>query len=146
MKKIILILGLLLLVGAGGAGAFFYMGEKAAPAEGEPVAEVVEEETAPIFVKLDPPLVVNFTHRGNLRYLQTTLEVMHRDQEVVDDISLNMPVIRNNLILVLSDQSFEDLNTKSAKEDLRVKISETIAQTVPAQPPVEVFITSFVMQ
>ena len=147
MKLIIISVSLVLLLAAGGAAAYFYMaGDKQPEIPGE--EQVVEEEEAldPIFLKLNPPIVVNFSHRGNLRYLQTTLEIMHTDQDVIDDVTLNMPVIRNNLIMLLSDQSFEELSSKSAKEDLRLKISESVSQVVSSEPPVETYITSFVMQ
>jgi flagellar FliL protein len=145
MKKILLIAGPLLLLAAGGAAAFFMTGEKPAPEDSEAAAEEVVEAD-PIYVKLDPPLVVNFTHRGNLRYLQTTLEAMHREQKVIDKVTLNLPLIRNNLILMLSDQSYDDLFSKTAKEELRVKINDEVNKVVAAEPPVEVFLTSFVMQ
>ena len=98
MKKILLIVTPLLLA-AGGAAAYFVTAGDANP-EGAEVAVEEEKLADPIYLKLDPPLVVNFTHRGNLRYLQTTLEAMHRDQDVIDDISLNLPLIRNNLIMM----------------------------------------------
>ena len=145
MKKILLIVGPLLLLAAGGAAAYFMTAEKPTPDEGEAeVEEVVEVD--PIFLKLDPPLVVNFTHRGNLRYLQTTLEAMHPDQDVIDKVTLNLPLIRNNLILMLSDQSYDDLFSKTAKEELREKINDEVNNVVAADPPIEVFLTSFVMQ
>ncbi len=151
MKIAMIILTVLLLLAGGGAGYFYMQANNAAPETAEEAAAVEEEEEEeeakdPIFVKLDPPLVVNFTHRGNLRYLQTTLELMHTNQDVIDKVSSNMPVIRNNLIMVLSDQTFENLSSKTAKEDLRVKISDTISELISAEPPVEIYITSFVMQ
>lgn len=145
MKKALLIIVPILLLAAGGAAAYFIVGTKPEPENAETVVEV-EELADPVYVRLDPPLVVNFTHRGNLRYLQTTLEAMHRDQDIIDQVTLNLPLIRNNLILMLSDQSYDDLFTKTAKEELRVKINDEVAQVVPAEPPVEVFLTSFVMQ
>ncbi len=145
MKKILLIVGPLLLLGTGGVAAFLILGDTPEPAEGEPVAKV-ETLADPVYVKLDPPLVVNFTHRGDLRYLQTTLEAMHRDEDVMEKVMLNLPLIRNNLIMMLSDQSYDDLFSKSAKEELRTKINAEVSKVVPAEPPVEVFLTSFVMQ
>jgi flagellar FliL protein len=147
VKIIIISVTATLLLAAGGAAAYFYMAEEKQPAvAGEEQVVEPEDKLDPIFLKINPPIVVNFSHRGNLRYLQTTLELMHTDQDVIDDVTLNMPVIRNNLIMLLSDQSFEELSSKSAKEDLRLKISDSVGQVVPAQPPVETYLTSFVMQ
>lgn len=145
MKKALMIIGPLVLLSAGGAAAFFMTQAPGTTDDSDQVA-AVETIADPVYVKLSPPLVVNFTHRGNLRYLQTTLEAMHRDQEIVDKVTLNLPLIRNNLIMMLSDQTYDDFIGKSAKEELRVKINSEVSKIVPADPPVEVFITSFVMQ
>jgi flagellar FliL protein len=147
VKTIIISVTATLLLAAGGAAAYFYMaGDKPPAVAGEEQVAEAEEKLDPIFLKLNPPIVVNFSHRGNLRYLQTTLELMHTDQDVIDDLTLNTPVIRNNLIMLLSDQSFEELSSKSAKEDLRLKISDSVGEVVAAEPPVEIYLTSFVMQ
>lgn len=147
MKKIIIISLAVITLGGLGALGYFVLKPQPQPT-GEDAAEVVEEAAPlePLFVKLHPPLVVNFTHQGVLRYLQATLQMMHTDQEVIDTLEQHMPIIRNNLILLLSDQSYDDFSSKSAKEDLRDSIADTIAETVPAEPRVEVYITSFVMQ
>ena len=152
MKKIIIILPILLVLIAGGAGAYVYFAE-------EPVEEVAVEDGEkkesvddrdPIFLRLDPVFVVNIVHQGKLHYLQAGLEVMHRDQETIDDLKLRLPVIRNNMIMILSDQSYEDLNTKAAMLNLRTIMADTISKVLGGEEgmddPVEVYITSFVIQ
>jgi len=149
-KTIIIIIVLVVLLAGGGGAAFFMMNNKS-EAGSEAAAEVaVEEKDDPIFLELNPPFVVNYQHEGSLRYLQTSIQLMHTDQDVIDDLTLRMPIIRNNLIMILSEQTFDDLKTRDAKEVLRTRISESVDEVAGGKeglsPPVEVYITKFVMQ
>lgn len=159
MKKIIVIAIALILVG-GGASAYLMgylpFGGGSAEAEtaehveldehGNPVEEQGEEQYLPI----NPPFVVNFTHLGTLRFLQISLEVMYEDEEVLERVEESMPAVRNELILLLSDQKFEKLSSLEGKEELRGEMLAAINSRVldDAQTDVqgEVFITNFVMQ
>jgi flagellar FliL protein len=142
---------------AGGAGA-----------DGE--AEV--PEVAPSYLALEPPFVVNFTHRGTLRYLQVSLELAYQDPALLAKVTERMPQVRNDLILLFSNQDYEKLSTKIGKEELRQEILSAInhvigiAKPLPAEMPPgsvpvadeqgvaqeqspwpgEVYITNFVMQ
>lgn len=105
------------------------------------------------YLALDPPFIVNFTHQGNLRYLQVSMEVMYPEEGMLDRIEERMPAIRNDLILLLSDQDFESLSTLAGKENLRHEIMFAI-NTLIHNPEVtagseesgEIYFTNFVMQ
>lgn len=155
MKTIII--GIVLLIAAGAGGYLYYTGYFAGGAE-ESVAEgdghgdeghgATSEE---VYLPLDPPFVVNFTHRGTLRYLQVSLEVMYGNQAAVDKISQRMPAIRNALILLFSDQEYETLSTLEGKEDLRHSILLAVNDVIDydgtdSGDHGEVYITNFVMQ
>lgn len=158
-KKTLLfgLLGLVLV--GGGAAAFFLMGgsddaaEDAVAEEAKAAPQQPTETRQAHYFSLDPAFVVNFQdqeQRGRARFLQVTIDAMTRDEAVLDAIKTHMPVIRNNLVLLLSRQSYEALVPHEGKEKLR---SEALAeiQTVLMQeigePGVEaVYFTSFVMQ
>lgn len=152
MKKIIIIGVIVLLVG-GGAGAFFLMGDGEANAETD-VATAEGEEQAPperdpIYLPLDPAFVVNFEHKGSIRYLQLTLQIMSYHEEVVDKVSANMPAVRNNLIMLFSGQDYDALNTSEGKENLRKEVLKSIDEVVNLKGDFkvnDVFFTGFVMQ
>lgn len=148
-KKIIIAVVLLLLVG-GGVGAFFMLQPESpgpeATAEG---GEVVEPERDPIYLPLSPAFVINFEHKGAIRYLQLTLQIMSYDQDVVDKVEANMPAVRNKLILLFSAQDYEALNTLEGKEDLRKAVLESINEVVRLSGDMvvnDVFFTGFVVQ
>jgi flagellar protein FliL len=116
-------------------------------AHGQPIG------AASVYLTLDPPFIVNFVHRGSLRYLQLSLELMYHDQVIIDQIRTQMPEVRNDLILLFSSQDFETLSTLEGKERLRNDVLlavNNVLQVDPYNPgPAAggaVYITNFVMQ
>jgi len=103
-----------------------------------------------IYLPIDPAFVVNFASQGKARFLQVTVEVMTRDPLMPDQIKLHMPVIRNNLMLLFSSQSYDGVSTLEGKETLREEALEVVQQILEEEtgdPGVEaVYFTSFVMQ
>ncbi len=153
-KKLIIIIALvgLVLVGASvGLTLFLVGGDKS----DEPVAEEQAAEEQPpakaIYMSLAPPFVVNFqSAKGRTRFLQVTLKAMTRDEAVLKVVSQHMPLIRNNLILLFSQQKLDDLLTAEGKEKLRGEVLAEIQKVVEKEygkPAVEaVYFTSFVIQ
>lgn len=120
---------------------------------GNPVDAAHEVAATPLYLALDPPFVVNFEHRGTLHYLQLEMQLMYHEQSILDTIVANMPVVRNDLILLLSNQDFETLITSEGKEQLRDKIVAAVNQVAAVEPDEatgasdgEVYLTHFVMQ
>ena len=157
MKKIIL--GVLGLVAVAVPVGLYFTGNLPflAPAAEEGVA--LDEHGEPIvdtpahYLTLDPPFIVNFVHRGSLRYLQLSLDLMYHDETVISQIQQQMPEVRNDLILLFSSQDFDSLSTLEGKEKLRADVLLAVNNAIdidPANPgPAEggeVYITNFVMQ
>ena len=155
MKTIII--GIVLLIAAGAGGYLYYTGyftggAEESVAEDDGHGEEGHGTTAnEVYLPLDPPFVVNFTHRGTLRYLQVSLEVMYGNQTAIDKVSQRMPAIRNALILLFSDQDYETLSTLEGKENLRHSILLAVNDVIEYEAEGtedlgEVYITNFVMQ
>ncbi len=171
------IIGVLLLLSASAAGLYFagiirFGAEEVVELDeaGKPV--VHNGVTPPLYLPLEPPFVVNFTHRGTLRYLQLSLELMYHNESILQKVTENMPAIRNDLILLFSNQDYETLSTLQGKEELRDKILVAVnnivshaelsgaegehggeaAEAMPEEQEAEelangeVYITNFVMQ
>ncbi len=158
MTAIVLVVGGLFIAGVlpgggeGGAAA-----EHAAEDEGEADAgedegdgEADAENQPAIYLPLDPAFVVNFASQGKARFLQITVEVMTRDPVVPENVKLHAPVIRNNLMLLFSSQTYDSVSTLEGKETLREEALEVVQQILEEEtgdPGVEaVYFTSFVMQ
>ncbi len=95
--------------------------------EEEEDEEGEEQETRePIFIPMRPALIVNFPDDGEIRYLQLTLDFKAYDPAVVAALDTYKPVIRNNLVILLSNKGYEDLVTAKGKEKIRDEITEAV--------------------
>ncbi len=124
--------------------------EKGDSEEGDSEEEGGGETQPAIYIPVDPAFVVNFASQGKARFLQVTVEVMTREPEMPEKIKLHMPVIRNNLMLLFSSQSYDGVSTLEGKETLREEALEVVQQILEEETGdtgVEaVYFTSFVMQ
>jgi len=75
---------------------------------------------------------------------------MTYDQEVVAAIEQHMPVIRNNLVFLLSAASYDQINTLEGKQKLRAdalaEIQKILKDKIGRPGVEEVYFTSIVMQ
>jgi len=104
---------------------------------------------APIYFAIDPPLVINFEDGSAVRFLQITMEVMAKDQKAIDAVQKNVPLIRNNLLLLMSNRDFQSLMTREGKEKLRQEALGEIRNILKKQDapvPDDLLFTSFVVQ
>lgn len=158
-KKIVLLAMVGLLVIGGGAGAALYFGgflgqpadaALAQTEDGDVTSNSVASNEPPTYLSLDPPFIVNFGDETMLRYLQVGVAVMARDQKIIQQVTNNLPHIRNNLIMLFGNQDQKALNSTEGKETLRRQTLEeiqSILQKEIGKPGVEdVYFTSFVMQ
>ncbi len=151
---LIALIVLLLLVGGGGAAFFLLGGENKgaksdAGAATEHKSEKIEDKETH-YLGLGKEFVVNLEDTSKVNYLQVLIQVMAYKTEPLDLIKQNMPVIRNKLMLILSSQKYEEVNTRKGKEKLRKKIKEAIQKILHGESPkanIEaVYFTSLVMQ
>jgi len=104
---------------------------------------------AAFFYAIDPPLVVNFEDGSAVRFLQISMSVMAKTQKALDSVTQNMPLIRNNLLLLMSNRDYASLMSREGKEKLRLEALAEIraAQKKQGGEDVEdLLFTSFVVQ
>jgi flagellar FliL protein len=107
------------------------------------------EAKASLFYAIDPPLVVNFEDGSAVRFLQISMEVMGKDQKSIDSVQRNMPLIRNNLLLLMSNRDYQSLMSREGKEKLRQEALTEIRAVQKKQGGADVedlLFTSFVVQ
>lgn len=120
-KMIIFAVAGLVLVAVGIFAGPVVMNMISPPEEVEGDGEAVAAETSspPIYQSLHPPLVVNFKDEaGDSHFMQITMEVMSREQSVVNSLRENLAVIRNALILLYSGSVYEEVTTREGKEKM----------------------------
>ena len=147
-KKLFLILGVVavLVLGLGGGGAAFYMKKKKAAAEAEAQAEAEtdgpsapkvgkrDRKTKTAFVALDT-FTVNLADRDADRYAQVQLSLELNDEAATMLIKNFMPVIRNNILLVMSHKMAGELLEKDGKIKLSEEIKVEVARALGMEPP-----------
>lgn len=152
MKKIILIaVGVLLLAGIG-VGAMLFLKEDPA-AENEAAEESAEKllnAADPVYQGLDPDFVVAFQNPKTVRFVKLSIEVMARDDDVVESVRLHMPAIRDRVIILLSSKDEDSLLGTGGKEQLRKEVLAAVQDVLKentGEPGIEaVYFTNFVMQ
>ena len=149
-KRLILIIAAVLVLVGGGAGAWFAFGGKHDPNAKEAKKEE-GPKLPPRYINLDPPFVVNFEAQSSVRFLQVTVGVMTRELEIESLIKDNDPRVRNDMLMILSNQTYESVSTAEGKEALRTRCLESVRAIVKelGGDPAKVealYFTAFVMQ
>lgn len=147
LKRVILILvSVLVLMGAVGATLYFLL------AGGTPAATEAREAPLPplIYKPLEPELVGNIDGPGRVRFVQVGLVMAVRDPKVIEAVDRHIPVIRNDLLMLLSGKTYEQLNSAEGKEATRQEMLETIRNVLEERAGnagiESIYFTSFVMQ
>ena len=169
---IMIVVGALVLVGGSMGGLYFVLkakgmlnapaqaaggkeGAKEGGAHGAPDKEAEKKDTgeppAPAhYVPMEQPFVVNFNDNGKSRFLQVQLELMTRDPKAVEHLKEHAPLIRNNVLMLLSQQPAEMLHSTLGKEQIRLAVLAEIKKVLKQETGEEiveaVYFTSFVTQ
>jgi flagellar protein FliL len=148
---LLLMIVVVLVLGGGGAAAYFLLGHQDPKAAAASKAKEAAAKTPALYVALDPPFVVNFEAEQLVRFLQVTVQVMSRDPQIVEIIKSNDPVVRNDLLLLLGNQSYTTISSRDGKEKLRQQALEAVRKVVvsaggKAEKVEAIYFTSFVMQ
>lgn len=148
---VVIILVVFIVLILGGVGALFMTGIIKTGGDEAPKEEShVEEVHAPIYFKLEPAFVSNITLKKRSRFIQIAIEVVSTDPEAIENIKMHNPVIRNNLGVLFSSISDEDVNTLEGKEKLRNRVLKEIQSILKEKSGTEgiddVFFTGFVVQ
>jgi flagellar FliL protein len=153
-SKLIIIIAVVavLLIGGGLAAYFLLMGDDEATdgdaTSSQEPAEAEQELSPAQYIELKPPFVVNLPGRPSL--LQIGVSVRVRSDEMVEFINHNDPMIRHNLLDLLSGVDAKTLKARESKENLQAEMLAELNRVVTElQGPGEVealYFTSFVMQ
>ena len=155
LLKMLLIIVLPLLLICGGA-AWYFLRDREPPDEKPQAGKAAPAKSGkstpskpPTFVPLDA-FTVNLQMEDTAQYLQVGLTLKTTDPAYTDAIKLNMPDIRNRILLLLSSKKASQIATLEGKQALAAEIMSETAQalgsSVPAGGISSVLFTSFVIQ
>ncbi|AVO57924.1 flagellar basal body-associated protein FliL [Pseudomonas chlororaphis] len=151
LKLILLIvLALLLAIGLSVGATWYFMHSSAQSKPAETAEAASSVKPAAIYEPMAPAFVANYTQNGRQRYMQVSITLLARNQADLDALKVHMPVIRNNLVMLFSGQSFDTLATPVGQEMLRQKATasvQEVAQKEVGKVVVEqLLFTNFVLQ
>ena len=122
------------------------------PPPEEEVVEAAPSAGPPIYTSLHPPIVVNFKDEaGDAHFMQITMEVMSRDQGVINAVREHTAAVRSGLILLYSGAVYEEVTTNEGKEKMLAeglaKVQEVMTGITGEGEGVEaVYFTNLVIQ
>ncbi len=152
-SRLIIIAVVLVVLAVGGyfaVSAIMNMISPPAETDGETVAEKKSSKPA-LFASLHPPLVVNFKDSyGESHFMQVTLEVMARNQDIIDAVKDNAAIIRNSLILMYGSVDYDSVTEREGKEkmlaDALTEIQGIIKRETGETGIEAVYFTSLIIQ
>ncbi|HLP98533.1 MAG TPA: flagellar basal body-associated FliL family protein [Sideroxyarcus sp.] len=119
-----MIISILLLGIAGGAGWYFTKGH--APEEGHAEEAKAEPAVEAKFIPLGENFTVNLQREEGDQYLQAGITLKILEPELEEKIKKAMPEIRSKLLFLLSSKLPSELQTANGKKKL---VAEIIAET-----------------
>jgi len=153
MKKIIIfaVAGIVLL-GAGVGGAMFFLKSPEEPIEEEEMVEkeMMHDEKDAIYEDIHPAFTVNFNDDSKKKFMQVYMVAKFYDMESRDKFMMHMPVVRNDLLLLMSGKNSDELSSLESKEMLRknaLMTVQSVMQKIYEENLVEdIYFTKLVMQ
>ena len=130
MKIVILVVVLASIISGGAVGltVFLLANDSQQPAasakakdadtDGEEGEAVEAVEGPQIYHSLDPKFVVSFSDQSNTRFMQFTVQIMTRDENVISQIKEHNPAIRSNLLLLFYNKTSDLMSPREGKEQL----------------------------
>ena len=151
-KLIIIIAAAVLLIGGGVAAFFLLSGDSDTPEESEEVAdeEVVVEKGPAIYVGVPNAITANIPGSKKNRTVQIKMSFLVRSEEAKDAVKLHMPQLKNDVLMLVSQQNADELKVPDGRIKLQEESLKTVQKTLTdlvGEPTVEkVLFVTFVMQ
>ncbi len=147
-----IIIGVVVLLAAAG-GAYFLL--FSGPSEEEIAKEVAQEQAQKAIGEVAPkigvmmelqPFVVNLADPKARHFLKTTITLELRTEKDKERAEKLLPMIRNDIILLLSSHTVEDVITMEGKIRLRDEIVARISRIIGENRLINVYFSQFVVQ
>ena len=157
VKKILfLAVVALLVVGLSVGVTLYFMGAfEGGDESSEPISKAKKKsekaaKKPAVYLALTPEFIINFEDQSQASFLQIEVQIMGRDPAEMKSVEEHMPVVRNNILLLLSGQKYAEVRTRAGKDKLRADILSSIRSVLKKETGkagIEaVYFTSFIMQ
>ncbi len=150
-KLIIIIAGVVVLLLIIGGAAFFFLKpapeviEEPDPGLDVPVPEItVSQEIGPM-VEI-PEFIVNIISEDGRHYVKASLTLELDKEEVLEETTKRMPQIRDAILLLVGNKTFEELHDLQGKKQLKAELVSKINSFLQAGKVKAIYFTDFVVQ
>jgi len=107
-------------------------------------------EKKPSYVSLGEAMVLNLSNNKKLSFLQLKADVLVSSDDAQEIVQANIPAIRHQLIVLLSEQSAIDMRTPVKREEVRqlatAQVRSLIEEMTANKDIEEVLFTVFLVQ
>ncbi len=102
------------------------------------------------YFEIIPPFVVNLVSEKDVVYLQVSTQFLLTQPDLKPHLSTHLPAIKHTIMMVLSEQTVENMKSMQGKQLLREKTVQAVQALLKKQigDPVvkDVLFTSFIIQ
>lgn len=152
-KKLFIIIGLIAAVLlAGGATTAFLLLKKEPenkeardPASRVPVPELNQQADIGPQVNIEE-FIVNIISGDTSHYVKASLTVELTNEEVKGEVEKRMPQVRDAILLLIGNKTFEELQDLQGKNQLKAEITSKINSFLKSGKVKAVYYTNFVVQ
>ena len=157
-KVIIIIIGVaFLFMGIMGGGFFVLWSKMSAAVSQVQSGSGTEEETAVTeeknpeeaslgtIYKLDT-MIVNLADKGGKRYLRITMELELNNPELINEVEMRLPQLRDSILMILPTKTYDDISTTSGKTALRDELIVRLNSFLKTGQIKTIYFSEFVVQ
>ncbi len=148
--KLLIIIGIVLVISLAVAAYFLFFGDDKKTEDTKEEVEVVEKKEPPEYIGFPQPITANLPGASKNRTVQIKMTFMVRGSDSVAEVKKHMPRLKNDVLMLVSQQTADILQTPEGRVELQAKALETVQQTLTelvGKPLVEkVLFVNFVMQ
>lgn len=153
LMKLFLIIGagILLLLIVGGFGAWYLLKEKPVaenvkdPAHQIPVPALYQQAQIGPMVNIDE-FVVNIISGDVAHYVKASITVELTNIEVQTEVEQRMPQMRDAILLLISNKTYEELQDLQGKKQLKAELTGKINSFLQTGKVTSIYFTNFVVQ
>ncbi len=149
-KKLIIIIvaALIILLGAGAGGYFFFLKKKPPSEEDAQQQELVQ---APDEGEIGPMVeikefIVNIIGEDSAHYVKASLTLELSNEEVSEEANKRMPQIRDAVLLLIGNKTFEELQDIQGKKQVKAELKSKINSFLRTGKVKNIYLTDFVVQ
>lgn len=144
-KKIIILAALVVLLGGGGFAAYHFLLAKKSVKK--PANKPAETKKAPVGPMFDlKPFLTNLADQNHTSYIKVDISLEFKQGTDIAKIKQLTPQIRNNIIMIMSSKTSNEINSPEGMVSLRHQIARSLNMLLGAGTVTGVYFNNYLVQ